>query len=177
MVLTSFQAFAKIGTNTDFWILSENEYNDRLLKGKDVVLRRYVVVPGIDKTYKDIFETTDEQALLAKFSFMIKKNKASLVEKYIQNCDHSLDINNLIKGLHFFSTNDYSQAIDHLEKFENEEYLFLKQLLIADCQYELLHNKKNYKSIMGAYQMAMDSTNYEQNKSIVSNRIKYIKYH
>lgn len=177
LVLTSFEAFAKIGANVDFWILSENEYNDRMQKGKDVVLRRYVVVPGIDKAYKDILETTDEKALLAKFSFMVQKNKGSLVEKYINSCDHSLDINNLIKGLYFFSENQYLQAITHLKKVEDDGYLFLKQLLIADCQYEMLHDKKNYKSIMGGYQVAMDATNHEQNKSIINNRIKYIKYH
>ena len=176
LILISSQVFARVGSNADFWILSQNEYRYRVLKGKDVLLRRYIVIPGFDKNYKDIFETTDENALLAKFSFMLKKNKSPLIEKYIKNCDNSLDINNLITGLYYFSKHQYSQAIDHLEMPGNEEYKFLKLLLIADCKYELLHDKKNYKSIIGAYQNAMDNTDNEQNKSILNNRIKYIKY-
>ncbi len=177
LILISSQTFAKVGTNADFWILSQNEYTNRILKGKDVILRRYIAVPGIDPKYKNIFETIDEKALLAKFSFMLKKNKSSLIEKYISNCDNTLDINNLIKGLYYFSKNQYSQAIAYLEKFGDEEYVFLKLLLIADCNYELLQDKKNYKSILGVYQIALDNTNNEQNTSIINNRIKYIKYH
>lgn len=176
LILISSHIFAGIGNNTDFWIVSQNEYSNRILKGKDVILRRYIVIPGFDKNYKDIFETTDENALLAKFSFMLKKNKSSLIEKYIKNCDNSSDINSLIKGLYYFSQNQYSQAIVYLEMPGNEEYKFLKLLLIADCKYELLHDKKNYKSIIGAYQNAMDNTDNDQNKSIINNRIKYIKY-
>lgn len=177
LVLISSQTFARVGTNAGFWIISQNEYNARILKGKDVTLKRYIVVPGLDKKYKDIFETTDEKALLAKFSFMLKKNKSPLIEKYIVSSNNSLDINNLINGLYYFSKNQYSKATAYLEKIGNEEYTFLKLLLIADCKYELLQDKKNYKFIIGVYQIAMDNTNDEQNKSIINNRIKYIKYH
>lgn len=176
LILFSSQIFARVGNNADFWILSQNEYSNRILKGKDVILRRYIVIPGFDKNYKDIFETTDNEALLAKFSFMLKKNKSSLIEKYIINCDNSLDINNLIKGLYYFSKKQYSRAIVYLEMPGNEDYKFFKLLLIADCKYEMLQDKKNYKSIIGVYQIAMDNTDNEQNKSIINNRIKYIKY-
>ncbi|MDO9614951.1 MAG: hypothetical protein Q7J86_10580 [Bacteroidota bacterium] len=98
------------------------------------------------------------------------------MEKYILSCDNSSDIYHLINGLYYFSKNQYSKAIDHLEKFENEEYAFLKLLLIADCKYELLRDKKNYQLIIGEYQLAMDHTENEQNKSMINNRIKYIKY-
>ena len=176
LMLISLPTLGSIGINKDFWIISQNDFNNRISKGHDVVLKRYIVMPNIDKKYEDIFETRDEKALLAKFSFLLKKNKSTMIEKYIKNCDNSLDINNLIKGLYYFSKNEYSQAIIHLEKLGNEEYSFLKLLLIADCKYELLHDKQNYKSIIGVYQIAMDNTNDEQNKSIVNNRIKYIKY-
>jgi hypothetical protein len=86
------------------------------------LLRRYIIVPSIDKKYKDILETIDEKALFAKFSFMLNKNKVSWIDKYIKNCDNSLDINNLIKGLYYFSKKQYNQAIAHLEKLENKEY-------------------------------------------------------
>jgi tetratricopeptide (TPR) repeat protein len=176
LVLISANSFAKIGDNNDYWIISQNDYNERISKGKDVLLRRYIIVPSIDKKYKDLFETRDEKALLAKFSFMLNRNKASWIDKYIKNCDNSLDINNLIKGLYYFSKKRYNQAIAHLENIENSEYRFLQLLMIADCKYEMLQDKKNYKTIIGAYQVALDCTDNEQNKAIINNRIKYIKY-
>lgn len=176
LVLISANSFARIGDNDNYWIISQNDYNDRISKGKDVVLRRYFVVPFIDKKYKDILETKDEKALLAKFLFMLNKNKVSWIDKYIKNCDHSLDINNLIKGLYYFSKMQYKQAIAHLEKLENKDYDFLQLLIMADCKYEMLQDKKNYKTIIGAYQAALDCTDNEQNKAIINNRIKYIKY-
>lgn len=177
LVLISAQTFARVGTNSDYWILSQNEYNARVSKGKDVTLRRYIVIPDHDKKYKDILETTDEKSLLAKFSFMLKRNKSALIEKYILSCDNLSDIHHLINGLYCISKKQYSRTIDHLEKFENEEYAFLKSLLIADCKYELLRDKKNYQLIIGEYQTAMDNADNEQKKSIINNRIKYIKYH
>ncbi len=175
-VLISANSFARIGDNNNYWIISQNDYYNRISKGKDVLLKRYIIVPTIDKKFKDILETKDEKALLAKFSFMLNKNKASWIDKYIKGCDNSLDINNLIKGLYYFSKEQYDQAIASLEKLENKEYRFLQLLIIADCKYELLQDKKNYKTIIGVYQVALDYTDNEQNKSIIKNRIKYIKY-
>jgi tetratricopeptide (TPR) repeat protein len=176
LVLISANSFAMIGDNNDYWIISQNDYNKRISKGKDVLLRRYIIVPSIDKKYKDIFEIRDEKALLAKFSFALSKNKVSCIDKYIKNCDYSLGINHLIKGLYYFSKKQYNEAIAHLEKIENSEYRFIQLLMIADCRYEMLRDKKNYKTIIGAYQIALDCTDNDQNKAIINNRIKYIKY-
>lgn len=176
LILISANSFAGIGDNNGFWIISQIDYETRISKGKDVILRRYIIVPSIDKKYKDIFETKDEKALLAKFSFILHRNKVSWIDKYIKNCDNSLDINNLIKGLYYFSKKQYNQAIAHLEKLENKEFKFLQLLMIADCKYELLQDKRNFKTIIGAYQSALDNTDNEQNKSIINNRIKFIKY-
>ncbi|MGE0076345.1 MAG: hypothetical protein AB7S48_00645 [Bacteroidales bacterium] len=176
LILISTKSFAKIGNNKFYWIISRAEYETRISEGKDVILRRYIIVPSMDKAYKNIFETKDENAILAKFSFMLYKNKRSWINEYINSCDSTLDINNLIYGLYCFSINRYSQAITYLEKLKSEEFNFLKLLMIADCKYEMLQDKKNYKAIIGAYQTAMDNTDNEQNKSIINNRIKYIKY-
>jgi len=153
LVLISANSFARIGDNNNYWIISQNDYIERITKGKDVLFRRYFIVPAIDKNYKDILETKDEKALFAKFSFMLNKNKASWIDKYIKNCDNSLDINNLIKGLYYFSKKQYNQAITHLEKLENKEYRFLQLFIIADCKYEILqdntskHNEEHLKII------------------------------
>jgi tetratricopeptide (TPR) repeat protein len=176
LVLLSTQSFAKIGDNSHFRIISQNELDERIAMRKDVLMWRYIVVPSIDRYYKDISETKDEEAILAKFSFMLKNNYFTRIEKYMNNCDDSTDISHLIKGLYYFSKMQYNQAIIHLEKFENKAYRFLKLLLIADCQYELLQDKKNYKSVIGAYQLALDCTDKEHYKTIINNRIRFIKY-
>lgn len=176
LVLISAKSFAMIRDNKDYWIISQKDYNERISKGKDVLLRKYIVIPSLDKQYKDIFETKDEKALLAKFSFMLDRDKVSWIDKYVNNCDNSLDINNLIKGLYYFSEKRYNQAIALLEKLENKEYRFLQLLMIADCRYEMLRDKQSYKTIIGSYQVALDCTNNEQDKAIIKNRIKYIKY-
>ena len=174
IIFISSQSFA--GEYTDFWIVSQNDYNILVSKGKDVLLRRYIIVPDIDKKYKDIFETKDEEALLAKFSFMLKKSKMNRIDKYINACDNSLNVNNLIKGMYYFSKKQYIKAILYLEMSDNENFKFLKFLMIADCKYELIWDKKNFKPIIDAYQIVMDNTDSEQNKSIVKNRIKYVRY-
>lgn len=175
-IFMSLQTFARIGQNSDYWLISESEYTMRNLNGKDVTLRRHIVVPFIDKNFKTIFETKDEEALLAKFAFMLKKNKTGWMEKYLLNCDTALHINNLIKGLYYFSQKNYSLSLFYLNNFENKNYNFLKQLLIADCFFELLADKKDYKLILNYYQSALDITASETYKILIHNRIKYIKY-
>lgn len=176
LVLISAQSYARIGDNGSYRIITQKEYNDKISKRKDAILKRYVVVPSFDKKYRGILETNDGEAILAKFSFMLYKNKVAWIKKYVRNCDNSLDINHLIKGLYYFSKKQYDQAIVHLEKYENTGFRFLQLLLIADCKFEMLQDKKNYKTIIGAYQSAYDCSDDEQNKTIINNRIKYIKY-
>lgn len=92
LFLIPLQTFASIGDNTDFWIISQNDYVNRISKGKDVILRRYIVVPNIDKKFKNIFEIKDEKAILAKFSFMLKRNKNGWIEKYITAVQDKLNL-------------------------------------------------------------------------------------
>jgi tetratricopeptide (TPR) repeat protein len=162
--------------NKDFSIISQEDYNNRISKGKDVIIIRYLIVQDLDKKVEDIFVTKDEDAILSKFSYMLKKNMSSLIENYIMNHDTSIEINTLIRALYHFSKKQYSQSLSYLEKFENKKYSFLKLLLIADGNYELLSDKKNYKPVIELYQEALDNANIEQHKVLIINRIKYIKY-
>jgi len=107
---------------------------------------------------------------------MLKKNSENYIREYIMNYDSAIGINNLIASLYYFSRNDYAQARSYLEKFEDPDLNFLRLLLIADCTYELLINKKDFTEALNKYQVAFDSTEDELLKSIVNNRIKFIKY-
>jgi len=175
LLFISTQLFARIGDNNDFCIISQNEYNTLVSEGKDLVSERYIVVPAIDENFKDIHETRDEISKLAKFSFLLSKNKYELVDDILKNCNDTCNFTNLLKGFYYFSVNQYFQSISYLEKVENNDYKFLKLLLIADCKYEILQDKRRYNMVVAAYQQALDNTDNEQNKTIITNRIKYIK--
>lgn len=176
LILVSTQVFARIGENRDFWIISQSDFNKRISKGRDVTLRRYIVVPDFDRNFKEILETTDKQKVLAKFSFMLRRNKKVWIDKYIENQNNRLEKNELIKGLYYFSRKQYSNALIHFEKINNDEYAFLKYLLIADCKYELNYGSKDAKNSIELYQPAMDKSNNELEKLIINNRVKYIRY-
>ena len=172
----SLPVYAKIGTNRDYTIISQNDYNTNLTKGKDVVLKRYIVVPDFNKNYKEIFNINDPETILSMFSFMLKKDKHEEIDQYISSCNKSEDIGLLLNGLYYFSEKAYSQSIVYLEEIHDVKFSFLRSLLIADSKYELLEDKKDYKSILPFYQISLDQAQSEQQKSIIKNRIKFIKY-
>lgn len=176
LILFSTPAFARIGDNKDFWIISQSDYNKRISKGRDVTIRRYIVVPDFDKNFKDILETKDESPVLAKFSFMLSRNKRVWIDKLIENHEIRPEINELIKGLYYFSKKQYADALIHFEKINNQEYTFLKYLLIADCKYELASEARDVRTGIEVYQAAMDQSKNELEKLIINNRIKHIRY-
>ncbi len=177
LLFVSIQAYAGIGDDNDFLIISQNEYSALVSEGEDLTSRRYIIVPALDHNYKDLLQSKDETTMLAKFSYMLKENKEEWIYEFLKNCNDTCNFTNLLKGLYYFSVNQYFQSISYLEKFENNDYRFLKLLLIADCKYEILQDKRRYNRIIVDYQQALSSTDNEQYKSIVNNRIEYIKYH
>jgi len=171
-------SLSPVGGNRDFWITTENDYRERILQNKDITLKRCLVVPAFDKKTKDIDETTDAPALLAKFTYLLSSNQFYKMEDYLKTCDNTLEINNLLRALYHLSLEQYTLTIDYLGKVKSKEYRFLKSLLLADCQYELMlfENSIDYKTILEAYQAVMDFSDSELNTILVKNRIKYIKY-
>jgi len=174
--LFSIPTFGKIGINGNYSIVSQKDYEKKVSKGYNVALSKFIIVPGYNKKYKDISEVKNKYDLFAIFSFMLKKNKISKMEEYVSKCDTAFQINNLICGLYYFSQKQYLNALVYFENYMEEDFQFLKYLLIADINYELLENKNNYKLALQLYQEAFDISKREQEKTIVNNRIKNIKY-
>jgi hypothetical protein len=174
-IFISPRIMAQIGENRDFWITTESDFAKRISKGRDVTLRRYIVVPDFDKNFKNILETTDEYAVLAKFSFMLRRNKTAWIDKYIENHVNKSEVNDLIKGLYYFSKKEYGNALIYLEQDNDNKYIFLKEVLIADCRYEL-KDFKDSKNSIELFQSSMDKASNDLEKIIVSNRIKHIRY-
>jgi tetratricopeptide (TPR) repeat protein len=131
----------------------------------------------MDKKFKQFSTNLNDAQWLAKFSYVLKKNKVLWIEKYMENINPESEIYPLIKALYFFSKKQYQSALTSLQTVNTTDYEALKLLLIADCRYELLPDKRNYKLVLEAYQQAIDKSPNEQNKLIVNNRIKFIKYH
>ncbi|MGE4287544.1 MAG: hypothetical protein AB7E36_02555 [Salinivirgaceae bacterium] len=177
LLMLSLQIQAQMGSNELYWIIAQDDFNERLEKHKDVVLRRYVVVPAMDKKFKQLSTDLNDSQWLAKFSFVLKKNKELWIEKYMEKLNPESEIYPLIKALYFFSKKQYQSALTSLQNVNTTDYEALKLLLIADCQYELLADKRDYKTVLKAYQQAIDNSPDEQNKLIINNRIKFIKYH
>lgn len=176
LFIVTVPVLAKVGENPDFWIMSQKEYDYRVSSGKDVILRRYIVVPHTDKSYKSILELDSDNDILYKFSYMLQKNKKRKISDYILNYDRNKEINFLIVGLYLFSQKQYSEAIKSFEQFNNPEYKFLKYLLIADCKYESLSIKSDYKTVLEHYQIALDIAQSDREKKLIKNRVKFIKY-
>lgn len=172
-------SLSPVGENRDFRITTENDFKESIQNNKDLVFTRCLVVPAFDKKTKDINETTDKQALLAKFAYLLSTNQRFKMEDYLNTCDNSLEIHQLFRALYHLSLEQYTLTIDYLGKVESQEYRFLKSLLLADCRYEVMVFEGNidYQAILSAYQTAMDNASNEQQTVLVKNRIKYIRYH
>lgn len=175
-IFLSVSVYSQTGYNKQYKIISQQKYDESLRKGKNVISQKFIVVPELEKDYKMIYNTTDQEELLSIFSFMLKRGKIYKMQDYLLQCDKSLEVNELLNGLFHFYRNDFSEALSYLENYNNVNHYFLRYLLIADCKYELLSDKKNYKSVLNAYQLAHDVTSNKQNQAIVNNRIKLIKY-
>lgn len=167
---------ARIGNNKEFWLITQAEYNKMIYLDKDVVSKRYIVLPSIDKKYRDLFKTQDEEALLAKFSYLLVKNHQEWMNRYVETCDTTLEVNGLIKGLYYLSKEHYLLAMKYFEKMDGEKHCFLRLVLIADCRFELMQDRNERKSVIAAYQRAMDVASDRQERDFVQNRMKYIRY-
>lgn len=106
-------SLSPVGENRDFRITTENDFKERIQNNKDLVFTRCLVVPAFDKKTKDINETTDKQALLAKFAYLLSTNQRFKMEDYLNTCDNSLEINQLFRALYHLSLEQYTLTIDH----------------------------------------------------------------
>lgn len=176
-LILSALVYAGIGNNNLYRIISRDDFNQKIIERKDVLSKRYLVFPSLDKNYRDVLTTGDESDQLAKFAYIFKIIRSEYVLEYINRLNPESPIFNLIKGLYFFSDSKYDNAIQSLKEYHGKEFEFLKLLLIADCWYEILPDKKDHQVAIKAYQQALDCTNDGVYKTLIQNRIKFLKYY
>ena len=167
---------AKIGNNREYSIISVQDFDKRISNGRDAVLKRFILVPYMDRNYRDIFETNNPEATMAKFFYLLSINKRSWIERYMESVSTQHELVDLLKGLYFFSHEQYTSALSHLERVNNLEFEFLKSLLIADCKYELGVKANHGKPGVEIYQSVMDNAHNIFEKLLVNNRVKYVRY-
>jgi len=174
LTITFQNSNAQFGENKNYRLISSEKYQLRIDRNKDILLRRYIVVPAFDKNKKLIFITNNPDSILIGAATLLRKGKSYKVLEYIQNCNQTENVNNLIAGLYWLSKNNYEKAHSFLLNMEIEKHNFLQLLLIADCEYEL--NRTAKQNAIISYQKAYDIATNENERQIIRNRIKFIKY-
>jgi hypothetical protein len=175
-IISTLHSLASIGLNKKYTLISQEKFENKINDGANIAIKKYIVVPQFNKNYNEILIVKEPNTIFGMFCFMLKKNMQQNMYNYKQKCDNSLNINNLIFGLYYFGLERYKEALDYFEFYKGIEYNFLKHLLIADCNFELSNYDENINNILKSYQKALDVTTNEQEKLIVNNRIKNIKY-
>ncbi|MFT3740766.1 MAG: hypothetical protein QM786_18605 [Breznakibacter sp.] len=164
-------------TKPRFWLIQKSKYADRVDKGKDIVLKRYLVLPDHVKFKKgDPITDKSEEEILARFAFAAHKANEGLQDWIIDQMSEQKDFQNLLKGLRAFLENRFEGAKHYMGLYQGPSQSFLKQLVIADSYCETAIDPKNIKPLLEQYQIAFDNAPDELSKQLVNLRIKYLKY-
>lgn len=162
--------------NQRYFLISESKYSQRLNKDKDVLFKRYIIIPDEVKDKNLLFKTGNPDSLLMGAVSLLMKGKSSKVEGYLKTCNMDVPVNHLIAGLFDVLKGDFQQADLELALYQGIAFVFIKNLLRADCRAELLRGGKDLKPIIQEYQAAIDCTENENYRDLIRNRIKYLRY-
>ena len=83
-LLNSIPIFAKNWENKNFWLTTKSVNISKVEEHKDIVLKRYVVIPYADMEYEDINNSLTDIEILSKFAYMLKWNKRSIFQRISQ---------------------------------------------------------------------------------------------
>jgi len=162
--------------NQRYFLISESKYSQRLNKDKDVLFKRYIIVPDEVKDKNLLFKTGNPDSLFMGAVSLLMNGKSSTVQGYLKTCNMEVPVNHLIAGLFHVLKGNFQQADQNLALYQGIAFLFIKNLLRADCSAELLQGEKDLKTIVQEYQAALDCTENENYRDLIRNRIKYLRY-
>lgn len=119
--------------------VTQGELQGLVKKQKDVLGKRYVIVPP---SRLSLFAESEKgslaDSLVIKVGEFIKKNKYARVEKLLKSVNHDKEPNddlNFCWALYHFFKSEYEEARDKLFSITAERYKCSKFLLLADCEY------------------------------------------
>lgn len=162
--------------NQRYFLISESKYSQRLNKEKDVLFKRYIIVPDEVQDKNLLFRTGNPDSLFLGAVSLLMNGKSSKVQVYLKTCNMEVPVNHLIAGLFHVLKGDFQQADQDLALYQGVAFVFIKNLLRADCRAELLQGGKDLKPIIQEYQVALDCTENENYRDLIRNRIKYLRY-
>ncbi len=175
--LTITSAYAKIGINENYKIVSNAKYSKKITNSS-TVYTNFIVLPELFKTKvaKNISEYSDKDSIYISAMTLLSKGKVETVLDYLEQAKDDLDSYYLLKGLCCLAKMDYTNAKNCFEKEESEKYKFLNNLLLADCVcfFSYLDNYKD--QVLEYYQKAYDSSGNDRERKEVKDRIRRYKY-
>jgi tetratricopeptide (TPR) repeat protein len=176
LILPQF-AYSQFRKKTNYDIISKEEYNKRLMKRKEVVLNKYIVIPAFPRKAEEVLlNTKNEDSILTASASLIKHGRSRELYSYLQKTKVDTGVYALVYGLYYMNKGKYANALTWFDKYKSGKYKSLVMLLIADCKYECLEDKKKYDDIMPYYQQALDFTSDSLYQDIIKNRFRFVRY-
>jgi tetratricopeptide (TPR) repeat protein len=177
MLIIPQLTFGQFRKKSAYNLISKEEYNKRLLKKKEVVLNKYIVVPSFLKNADDKFTSSNNtDTIVMSAATSLKHGRVRFVRKYLENNNKDTGIFALVYGLYLINKGKYAEALIHLNNCNTTSYKSLVLLLSADCRYECLSDKSQYEEIIPFYQQALDASTDLQFRDIVLNRFRFVRY-
>jgi hypothetical protein len=120
--------------------------------------------------------------LLRRTQQLIEEKRLTLLKQNLRRAERegSVDASylHLCWAVFYLVRKEYIQAQIRLTSIQREELRCLKDLLLADCEYEISRKKDkiNYTSLLNRYQQIIDCHSDPLWKDIIQQRIRYIRY-
>ena len=162
-----------------YTILTPAEFEKEITKYKNTdnqwsIYKRYILVPELEKINMDSPSSGKDGSLLAETFMLLRKNKLEELKILIDNSDDTNELE-LCWGLYYFYIEDYSQALEYLNKSKStSSYKYLNLLLIADATLE--RDNIAYNKGFRLYQKVLDATDNEAEKDVIRIRAKLLRY-
>lgn len=180
LIILCASASAQFGENTDYKLISLEDYVDKQSRGRLNPMKRYLVVPKLfnKRDSFDNLHTGDPETILGSCISLIDYGREEDVQEFLDKEKIEVDLANLVKGCRYFASSDYAKALELFNSCSGEQHAFLYQLLKADCCYQIekANESQDWQMVFRAYQHAYDLAIDSYQKELVKNRIKLTRY-
>lgn len=94
LLLTIFfnAANSQTSGNQRYFLISESKYSQRLNKDKDVLFKRYIIVPDEVKDKNLLFKTGNPDSLFMGAVSLLMNGKSSKVQGYLKTCNMEVPV-------------------------------------------------------------------------------------
>ena len=165
-----------------YTVITQDDIQDIINTKHGLPYIRYVIIPKENLKNSPSATNTSATILLDKTYEFISQKKYSKLEKYLnemknQFSEDNQDLN-FCWALNYFIQEEYENTKDILSNIDDDKYMCVKLLLIADCDYEISRNTSNidYSSMLKRYQDALNCSNEPTWAKLIQTRMKFVRY-